>query len=77
MATKVPTLHHSSNFPTSSTKSSASGVQPQNTPDTRLSPDQVVDRMLTKAKSPLTEGDVRTVVETLEKANKNHFLPTK
>ncbi|KAF9654244.1 kinase-like protein [Thelephora ganbajun] len=63
-----PTPRHSSNIPqtTSGTKPGPSGVQQQNTTGTR-SLDEAVDQILMKAKSPLGEGEVRRVVETLEK----------
>ncbi|KAF9654231.1 hypothetical protein BDM02DRAFT_3182057 [Thelephora ganbajun] len=63
-----PTPRRSSNIPqtTSGTKPGPSGVQQQNTTGTR-SLDEAVDQVLMKAKSPLGEGEVRRVVETLEK----------
>ena len=45
-------------------------------PDARPTHDQVVDRVLAKAKSPLAEGDVRAVVEALEKVSRMHLSPT-
>ena len=78
MATDVLMNSHtpcrSSNAPqtTSSTKPSTSGVQPQNTPDTRLTLDDTVERILDKAKSQLGEGEAQKVVETLEKVSREH-----
>ena len=78
MATDVLMNSHtprrSSNAPqtTSSTKPSTSGVQSQNTPDTRLTLDDTVERILDKAKSPLGEGDAQKVVETLEKVSRKY-----
>jgi len=70
--------HHSSNIPqaTPSAKLSTSGAQPQNTFDSRLTIDDTVDRILVKAKSPLKEGEVRLLVEALEKVSNKYLLPT-
>ena len=70
--------HRPTNVPqaTSSTKLNASGVQPQNTADTRPTLDQTVDRILTKAKSPLGESDARGVVEALEKVGREYLQTT-
>jgi len=72
------TPRHSSNIPhnTPSTKPSTSGVQLQNTPNARLNLDERVNRILDKAKSPSGEGEVRVMVEALEKVSGMHLLPT-
>lgn len=43
--------------------------------DARLTPDEVVERILTRVKSPLGEGEVRTLIETLEKVSRTDLPP--
>ena len=45
-------------------------------PDPRPTPDEVVDRLLDRAKLPLGEGEVRKVVEVVEKVSKMRLLAT-
>ena len=67
------TPYHSSNVLKSNTKLRASDVRPQNTPDIRPTPDQIVDQILTKARPPLAGGEVLEVVEELEKVSRKHL----
>ena len=60
---------------TPNTGPSASGVQPHNTSGSRMIPEEAVDRLLEKAKSPLGVTELRKVVEALEKVSGRHLLP--
>jgi len=70
-----PTTHRPRNvsLATPNAGSSASGVQPHNASGSRTTPEDVVDRLLERAKSPLEEIELRKVVETLEKVGGVHF----
>jgi len=70
-----PTPHSSRNIPQtiSNTGPSTPGVQPRNASVPQPTPDEVVDRLLDRAKSPLEEGEVRKVVEALEKVSRSTF----
>jgi hypothetical protein len=57
-------------------KLSTPDAQLQSTHSTRRSPDEVVERVLVRAKSPLGKDEVRTVVESLEKVSRKRLLPT-
>jgi len=51
-------------------------IQPQNISVAQLTPDEVVDRFLLKAKSPLEEGEVRKVVDMFgEVSAREHIIP--
>ena len=67
-----PTPHRSRNISqaTPNTGASTTGVQPN-----KPTPDDVVDRLLERAKSPMGEAEVWKVVETLEKVSSMHLLP--
>ena len=79
MATDVlsPTRHRSNSIPqtTSNTKLRGSGVEPQTTSGPRPTPDEVVDRILLRAKSPLGEDEARKIVEALEKVSRDRLPP--
>jgi len=51
-----------------------SGVQPYNTPGSRT-PEEVVNQLLERVKSPLGETDLRKTVEVLEKVSGRPLLP--
>ena len=72
LASNLPTPPCSNNVlqTTPSTKLSVSGVQPQSTSGLRPALDEVVDRILVRAKSPLGEDEARKIVEALEKVSK-------
>ena len=55
-----------------STKLGTLSTQPQNAPDAQMTLDETVDRILVKAESQLGEGEVRAVVEALDKVRKNY-----
>lgn len=54
----------------SNIKLSASSVQPQSASGPRPTLDEVVDRILVRAKSPLGGDEARKIVEALEKVSK-------
>jgi len=72
-----PTPHRPRNvsLATPNTGPNASGVQPHNTSGS-LTPEETVERLLERVKSPLGETDLRKVVEALEKASGRHLLPS-
>ena len=71
-----PTPHHLNTTPqiTSSAKLGTSAVQSRNTSNVQQATDKMVDQLLIKAKSPLGEGEIRKVVEILEKVSRG-YLP--
>ena len=80
MATRVvtnnsSTQHRSGGIPqtASGAKLSTPGAQPENTPSTRSTPDEVVNQILIRAKSPLVEEDARKLAEILEKVSRNTY----
>jgi len=60
----------------SSTDPTTAGVQSPHTSGTPLTPDEMLDRILVSAGSPLGEDDARNLVDTLEKASRRCPLPT-
>ena len=54
----------------------APGVQLHNTSGPRTTPEEVVDRLLERAKSPLGETEVRKVVEALQRVSGVRLLPS-
>lgn len=46
----------------------------KNPRDTRLTPDEALDRILVRAKSPLAEGEVREIIEKLEGVSSKYLL---
>ena len=51
------------------------GVPAQRTSNTRLTPDETLDRLLVRAKSSLGKDDARKLVEALEKVSRGYPLP--
>jgi len=78
LESNAPTPHHPNTTPqiTSSAKLGTSAVQSKSMPSAQLTPDEVVDQLLIKVKSPLGEGEIQKVVEILEKVSRMHFLLT-
>jgi len=70
-----PTLRERSNPPSVSEHEieapsavpTTTGVQSQRTPGTPLTPDEMLDRILVRAKSPLGKDDAQKAVETLSR----------
>ena len=52
------------------------GVQSQRNSSARLTPDEMLDRLLVRTKSPLGEDGAQKVVDTLEKVRSGYPLPT-
>jgi len=59
---------------TSSTSPTTAGAQSQRTSVTRT-PDETLDRLLVRAKSPLGEDDVQKLVDALEKVSRGYPAP--
>jgi len=51
------------------------GVQSQYTSDTPLTPDEMLDRILVSARSPLGEDGAQNLVDDLEKVSRRYPLP--
>jgi len=58
-----------------SASSTTAGAQSQRTSVTRLTPDETLDRLLVRAKSPLGEDAVQKLVDALEKVSRGYPLP--
>jgi len=58
-----------------SASSTAAGTHSQRTSVTRLTPDETLDRLLVRAKSPLGEDAVQKLVDALEKVSGGYPLP--
>ena len=70
------TPHHSNNNPktTRSATPTTAGVQPQRAPSIGPTPDEMLDRILVRAKSLSGEDDVQKVVKTLERVSRRYLL---
>jgi len=55
---------------------SASGVQPHNSFRPRMTPEEAMERLMERARSPLGEAEVRRVVETLQRVSRMRLLPS-
>lgn len=58
------------------TSPTAASIHSQRASSTRPTPDEILDRLSVRAKSPLEEGEAQKVVDALEKVSRGYPLPT-